>query len=318
MPYPELSVDYGLAIKVETNRGAYATPAMNADAIPLADEPTVEVGYVLPGGRDGVAVGGYGVPPGATPLGRFLRIRFRTELLGSGTAATPPRWGRLLQAFAPEVVATDVSYQPGYSDPKCLSAILEAGGKQFQGVGMVPESLVLRGNPDDARILVECTLAGKLNAAPTEQALESQSFQDTNPVPFQGACTLGGTVLTYEEFELDFRLAARPWRVDRNTTDPLLFGVVTNVKPRLTLPAEVIALSGHDVFARQAAQQTALALSQTLGTTTGRKYVITADHAAIAAGEALGMRSKNGMVYYGLVLDIQRPASGTWLKVSHS
>ena len=318
MPYPELSVNYGLALKVETNQGTYATPTMAADAIPLAEEPTIEVGYILPGAREGLAVGGYGAPPNANPLGRYGRIRFRTELLGSGTAATPPRWARLLQPFAPEVIATDVSYQPGYSTPKCLSAILELGGKQFQLVGAVPEQLTIRGDATEARVFVEGTLAGKLNAAPTEQALEAQTFQDTNPVPFQGALTVGGTVIKYAEFVLDFGLASLPWRVERNTADPLIFGVVTNVHPKLTFPGEVEALATHDPFTRQSAQQTALALSQTLGTTSGRKYVITADHLAVAAGEALGFQAKDGILYYGLTLEVKRPATGTFLKLSHA
>ncbi|HWO88452.1 MAG TPA: hypothetical protein VNL98_04805 [Gemmatimonadales bacterium] len=315
MPYPELTVNYGLALKVETTRGTYATPTMAADAIPLAEEPTVEHGYVLPGGRDGVAVGGYGVPPSANPLGRYCRIRFTTELLGSGTATTPPRWARLLQCFAPETVGvSDVSYQPGLSDPKSLSGLVQWGGKQFTIVGAVPESLVIRGAADSPRIMVEATVAGKMQAAPTEQALEAQTFQATNPVPFTGAFTVGGVALKYDEFELDFGLTTRPWRIDAGN---LLFGVVTQVNPRITFPGEVEALSTHDPFARQAAPQTALAFSQRLGTTAGNRYLLTGDHVEYVGDAPLPLQSRNGLLYYGLTLRFTRPASGTWMKLSH-
>jgi hypothetical protein len=291
---------------------------MAADAIPLAQEPDVEHGYVLPGLRDGVAVGGYGVPPSANPLGRFGRVRFLTELLGSAVATTPPRWARILQTFAPEVVgAGDVSYQPGTSAEKALSVLIQRANKQFQLVGAVPESLVLRGSPDQAKCLIECTLAGKLNAAPTEQALEAQTFQNTDPVPFQGALTVGATVLIYEEFELDFGLTARPWRVDRNTTDPLLHGLVTQVIPRITFPAEVEALATHDPFGRQAAPQTARAFSQRIGTTAGKRLLITGDHAEYVGDAPIPLRTQNGLLYYNLSLRFAKPSTGTWLKLSH-
>ena len=317
MGYPELGVNYGLALKVESTRGTYATPTMAADAIPLAGEPSVECGYVLPGGRDGVAVGGYGIPPSANPLGQFARVRFTTELLGSTVVTTPPRWGRLLQPFAPEVVGgADVSYQPGTSAEKSLSALVQWAGKQYTLAGAVPETLMLRGAPDSPRIMIDCTLAGKMQAAPTEQALEAQTFQNTDPVPFRGALSVAAVPLIYEEFELDFGLTARPWRVDRNTTDPLLFGIITQVNPRITFPTEVIALATFNPFAQQAAPQTALAFSQRLGATAGKQYLITGSHVEHVGDAPIGVRANNGYMFYGLTLRFAKPASGTWLKVA--
>jgi hypothetical protein len=215
------------------------------------------------------------------------------------------------------VGASDVSYEPSASAGKTLSVLVEWGGKQFQLVGAVPERLVLRGNADSPRVLIECTIAGKLNADPTEIGVESQTFQAMNPVPFQGALTVGGTTLIYDEFELDFGLTARPWRVDRNTTDPLLFGVVTQVRPRIRFPAEVVALSSHDPFARVANAQTALAFSQRLGTTAGNRLLITGGHVTYAGDQPLPLRVRDGLVYYDVTLDFAKPASGVWIKLSH-
>lgn len=316
MPYPELTINYGLAIAVETTRGVYASPTMANDALPLADEPEIEHGWALVGDRTGVAVGGFGVPASANPLGRFARVTFRTELLGSGAATTPPRWARILQTFMTETVgASDVSYQPDSSNPKTLSVLVQHGGKQFQLVGAVPERLVVRGAPDASRVLIECTLAGKLNAAPTEQALQSQGFQNTNPVAFTGACTVGGTTMRYEQFEVDFGVEARPFRVDRNSD--IVFGVVTQVNPRIRFPAEVEALTTHDPFARAAATQTALAFSQRLGNAAGHRYLITGDHVEYVSSRPLRFASREGILYYDLELRFARPASGTWFKLSH-
>lgn len=317
MPYPELGVHYGLAVKVETTRGVWAAPAMATDAIPLAKEPTVTYGYELRGDREGAAVGGLGAPSSAAPLGRSARVRFTTELMGSGTATTPPRWARLLRPFMTETVGvSDVSYVPSSAAAATLSVLVEWAGKSFQIVGAVPESLVIRGAADSPRVLIECTLAGKLNAAPSELALEAQSFQANTPTPFQGALTVAGTALKYQEFELDFGLRARPWRVDRNVSDPLLFGVVTQVDPRITFPVEVEALGTFDPFSIQAVPGTARAFSQRLGTTSGNRFLITGDFVEIL-GDPFELSSQDGIMYYNLSFRFAKPASGTWFKISH-
>lgn len=318
---PELNVNYGLAIKVETTPGTWAAPTMATDALRLAGEPEVSVGYVYPGGREGAAVGGYGIPPSAKPLGRWCRVTFEHELVGSGTATTPPRWGRLLQTFMTETVgASDVSYQPSAAQKKTLSVLVQYANKEFQIRGAVPEELRLVGSPNDGRVLVRATLAGILNAAPTEKALDAQTFgaQGSTPTPFAGAFTVGGTTMIYQEFELDFGITAVPWRTDRNQSDILLEGVVVQVNPRITFPPEVVALSTHDPFARQAAPTTALAFSQRLGTSAGNRYLITGDYVEYDPSEPLPLRSNNGLVYYSpLVLRFARPASGIWFKIAH-
>jgi len=321
MANPELNVNYGFAVKVESTAGTYATPTMADDALRLAEEPEVEIGYVLPGGRDGVAVGGYGVPPSAKPLGQYGRVTIATELVGSGAVDTPPRWGRLLQTFMSETIngATNVQYVPAASQKKSLSLLIQHANKQVTIRGAVPESLRMVGSPDEARVIVRATLAGILQASPTEQALESQTFgaQGVTPAPFTGAFTVGATVMVYEEFDLDFGVAARPWRIDRNQASGLLHGIVTQVNPRISFPPEVVALATHDPFVRQTAPQTALAFSQRLGNTATNQYLLEGDHVEYDPAEALPLRSNNGMVYYSPInLRFARPASGTWFRVT--
>lgn len=321
---PELSINYGLALKVETTAGTWAAPTMAADALRLAGEPSVSIRYVLPGDRDGVAVAGYGVPPGATPLGRVARITFSTELVGSGTAGTPPRWGRILQTFMTETIVgtptpTNIDYEPSAAQRKTLSVLLEHANKKIEVRGAIPESLQLAGPTDEARVLVNCTLVGIVNSDPVELALEAQTFGDqaATPSPFTGAFTVGGTAMKYEQFELDFGLSVRPWRLDRNLSDVLAPGLVTQVNPRVRFPGEVEALAAHDPFTRQKTPTTALAYSQRLGTTAGNRYLVTGSHVEYQPGEELGFRTENGIVYYDLSLRFVRPASGTWFKISH-
>lgn len=322
MASPELSVNYGFAVKVETTAGTYITPTMADDALRLAEEPEVEIGYVLPGGRDGVAVAGYGVPPSAKPLGQYGRVTIATELVGSGVVDTPPRWGRLLQPFMSETVnaGTNVQYVPAASQKKSLSLLIEHANKLVKIRGAVPESIRLVGSPDEARVLVRATLAGALEASPTEGALESQTFgaQGATPTPFVGAFQLGGVVMVYEEFDLDFGIAARPWRIDRNQASGLIHGIVTQVNPRITFPPELTAIATHDPFARQTAPQTPVVYSHRLGNTATNQYIIEADHVEYDPAEAIPLRSNNGMVYYSpITLRFARPSSGVWFRVTH-
>lgn len=319
---PELAVNYGLALNVESTAGTWGNPAMATDALRLAEEPEVEVGYVLPGGREQVAVGGFGTPPSATPLGRFGRISFATELVGSGTVDTAPRWARILETFMAETVnaSTNVQYNPSAAQKKTLSLLIQHGGLEYQIRGAVPEQLRLEGSPDAARVMIRGTIAGILNAGPSAQALEAQTFgaQGATPTPFIGAFTINAVVMIYEEFQFDFGLEARAHRVDRNETSGLKHGIVTQTNPTVNFPPEVVALGTHDPFAAQADPTTARAYSQRLGDTAGNQYIITADHAEYDAAEAIPLRSNNGVLYYSpLNIRIKRPASGTFLQIQH-
>lgn len=322
MSAPEQSVLKALAIKAEATAGTFSTPTMAADAVRILRPGTIAWGHAIPGLRTGVVTGGYGRPPSAPPTGRWLRIELEMELVGSGTAATAPKpgFGLLLDPFMAEAVTTVVDYSFSATQKKTFSVLAQDGGKEFEGRGMVPTRLMLRGPVDDGRILIAATIEGILNIDPVEQALEAQTYnnQAATPLIFGGATvmTVGGTALIVRSFELDFRLQARPWRVNRNVAGNLVHGIVTQANPIIRCPAEVDALATHNPFTRQSAPQTALAFSLTLGSAAGNKYVITADHVEYDPNN-IGWSEEDMLRMYDLELGFPRPSGGNWFKISH-
>lgn len=323
MSAPELTINSGVAIKDEgATPGTWAAPTMAADALRIVGPPTPRWGYALPAQRENVVTGGYGSPPSAPPSGRWFTCEFEYELTGSGTNDTPPRAGRIFLPFMSEtpVVSTSVDYEPSAAAKKTLSVLVQDAGKEYQGRGCVPTSLRIRGPNDDGRIFGVVTLAGILNADPTEQALEAQTFGDqvATPLVFGGATVMsvGGTALIFRSLELDFGLVAQGWRIDRNQAGNLAHGIVTQVRPMIRFPAEVDALATHNPFTRQAAPQTALAFSLQLGSAAGNQYLITGDHIEYDPNN-LGLSDENQIRMYDLELGFARPDAGTWFKISH-
>jgi hypothetical protein len=318
MTNPELSVNYGLALEIEAEAGTWDAPTMAANAIRLAQRPRFSWGYALPGRREGVAVAGYGIPPSAAPGGRFGRIEAVFELTGSGTAATAPRLGEILETFMTEEVTTVVDYEISAAVKKTLSLLFQQANMAAQIRGAVPERLVIRGPDSENRCFLEATIAGILDVAIAEQAIEAQTFGDqaATPAEFQGALTVGTTPMIYDSFELDLGLQARPYRIDRSDTSHLVHGIVTQVNPVLRFPGEVVALSVHNPFTRQADPATALALSLTVGTVAGNTFLFTGDHVEYDP-ENVTLEDRDLLEYWGLELGIRKPASGTWLKISH-
>ena len=322
MSAPELSVNYGVAIAEETTPGTYITPAAATDALRVSAMPSPAWGHALPAQRQGSAVGGYGRPPSAPPSGRWFAVDFECELVGSGVVDTEPRFGRLLLPFMSEAVvaSTSVNYNPSAAQKTSLSVLVQDGNKQYQGRGCVPTSLRIRGPDNDGRVIAAVRLEGILNGDPTEQALEAQTFGGQVAIPpiFGGSSifTVGATALIFRSFELDFGLRARGYRIDRNQAGNLAHGIVTGIAPVIRFPAEVDALATHNPFTRQSAPETALAFSLTIGSVAGNTYIITADHVEYDPNN-IGWSDDDGLRVYDLELGFVRPASGTYLQISH-
>ena len=158
---PETFVDFGVAIELEATPGVWDAPTMAGAAVRLANRPTLRWEWMAPGGREGVSVGGYGIPPSAAPRGRLARLEAELELVGSGTAGTAPRWTRILETFNTHTdTATENDFTPAASTKKALSVLFQDANKEYQLRGAVPERLVIRGPDRENRIIVATTLVG--------------------------------------------------------------------------------------------------------------------------------------------------------------
>lgn len=120
-----------LLVKVESNNGVDVTPAV-ADAILVeAAEPSFEIGFA-----ERPIINGGSVDALPIRTTRKVSCAVTVRLRGSGTAATAPKWARLLQAagFKP-TAGTDVDITPDTSEKKTVSAYLYSGGHLYKMIG---------------------------------------------------------------------------------------------------------------------------------------------------------------------------------------
>lgn len=317
---PELSTQFGIAVELEANAGTWDAPTMAANALRLAQRPGFRWGYAASGERPNTSVGGFGTPPSAGHGGRWGRLSIMHRMAGSGDNDTPPALAEILQTFMAETInaGTSVEYVPSTAQKKAVSILHQMGNKEVQLRGAIPERLIIRGPEDQNFVVMEADMVGNMDVAVAEKAIDAMTFANQASVPaeFRGAMTVGGTAMIFDSFELDFGITAVPYRISRAETSHLLFGVVTQINPVLRFPGEVVALSAHNPFTRMAAPATPLALSLAFGTAAGNIFTITADHAEYVPEGSLVDRQ--ALEYYDMTLAIRRPASGTFLKITHT
>lgn len=109
--------------KVETTAGTDASPTGGADAVLLAEPPTITPLEATNVNRD--LIRGYFGGSEQLVATAFKRLEMTVELAGSGTAATAPQWGDLLLgcAFAESLLSTPnrVEYTPISTSLKTLT-----------------------------------------------------------------------------------------------------------------------------------------------------------------------------------------------------
>lgn len=317
----ERIIAQAVAVKKETTQGTWAAPTMAVDALRWGPTPPIFTwGFALIGKSDGFSTGGFGRPLSADPRARWGAVQISTPFSGSGVALTPPHLTRLFEPFmsvTPLVAEVDSVIVD--TDQDTLSILVQAGEKEFQLRGATPERMVLRGAVGRPCFL-ETTYVGIMDVDPINKVLDAITYNNQllpPPVPLGASIlTLGGTALSFRSFELDFRLQAQTPRemVNGNVLAGLEPGLVTQVDPILRLPSKVVALATHDVFTRHKTPSSALALSLTIGSAVGSRWIITADHVEYDPEET-GWHDEGSLFFYDLVCGVIRPSSGIWLRI---
>ena len=138
---------------------------------------------------NGVA-GEAGSWPGVSGGIRSAVIKISVPLIGSGTPATPPSWGKLLKdvaGFVEAIVAlTSVSYtysKAGFT--KALTCILNIDGKQHMIHGARARSVEIVGNNGEYLIL-RVEFLGVYNEPSDVAAFASVSYESTKAIAILG------------------------------------------------------------------------------------------------------------------------------------
>lgn len=208
MSNPRREKSVVLLIKLEAIYGVDAMPTAAVNAVEATDvsftvieREQVENDYYLPyNGHQGVRWGA-----------KWQKITFSVDLVGSGTAGTPPAFGALLKACSMAeviVAAAKVTYQRAtdMASPSVVAYFIR-DGKKYVGVGGRGTWKISAAASRRAKIVFEFTLlVGGLpsDIAPPVPVLtawrRSVVFSSATVPVF----TLGGTSVKAETFEIDF------------------------------------------------------------------------------------------------------------------
>lgn len=153
---------------------------------------------------------------GSIPAELHARIQFDVELVGSGTAGTPPAIGPLLRGFGTDetiVPDTSVMYNPISEDPESASAYMMFGpmlfrllGSRLTGTLMVSASAIPK---------VRCTMLG-LFSPPVDQTFPTTADFSAFRKPRVASSLnsnrveIDGTPFVTRSLELDFGVQIEP------------------------------------------------------------------------------------------------------------
>lgn len=215
------------------------------------------------------------------PSGLHVMFTASFELVGSGTAGTPPAWAPLLRSCAAaEVITanTSVEYSPITENPESLLLGFWVGDTRHLINGARSSavlSISAAGIPE-ARV----TITG-LYTRPTETARVAPVLTGFRPPQIATNAntpvfTIGGTAFTLRNYELDLGNDVQP---------RMLIGqeriIIVNRAERLRAQVEAVPLTTYDPFAKAETQDTAAVVIEH-GTVAGRKIKIEVPYAAQA------------------------------------
>lgn len=119
--------------------------------------------------------------------GRLLQVTFDVEIKGSGAAGTAPEFGKLLRACGlgeTIVASTSVTYAPVSTGFESVTLYLYEDGKRIILTGC--RGTVSFAATSGERIVASFTMTGH-EAAQTDVALATPTYDSTEPPPFNGA-----------------------------------------------------------------------------------------------------------------------------------
>ncbi len=209
---------------------------------------------------------------------------FQTELKGSGTAGTAPKYGPLLKSCGMAeaiVAATSVTYTPASASvPSLTMAIVSDGLKTtisgargtVKGIGKIGEPYML-----------EFSFQGVFQGTVDQTSIAGITYDTPDPISFMGAniLTLGAINPTFNSFNFDIGNTIA-MRDNANSAKGYLSALITGRKGTFHIDPEAVAIATYDYFGNATAgtsQQISFALTGTAGniaTVTIPKAYITA------------------------------------------
>lgn len=256
----------GVLFKTEVTSGTDSIPTGAADAVRLANVPTVEYGYLESGNRDDVVIPQLGRIGRAAPAGNFGRLTVRLEVRGaaavySSSVKPEPHALFLCSGLDAQLVTTAGVEAYNYFSVDVAIATgtcyVYTANKLIKLVGCVVNwdlaaTALQRG-------FLDFTITGRVTSV-TEAAVPALTFQSSSPPLFHSSTTVIGTyssgaasdplVVRSAALHLGNTLTERP---SAGATDGLIGWTITDRIPRQDMVVEVPLLTSFDAFAQSKA-----------------------------------------------------------------
>ena len=299
-----------LACKIEATEGT-AESLTNAEAIlamNVSFKPVIAMKT-----RENIAssISSFSQVPGA----RSAVLEFDVEYKGSGTAATPPAWGKLLKACGfGETIAATVTYVPASTSISSMTLALYNDGmiyKLWGARGNVSLKLV----KGDYGIL-HFTFTGADFSITDGALLASVTYESTKPQPFMGASSF--TIDSYAalvsslEFNMNNTVTLRPSIIASSGN---FSAVITNRAPSLSLDPEGILVATYDFFGKLRSGNEGAIAACVVGAAAGNTLTLTAPKVQYTGGS---LADRSGIRSFGITCQLNRNAGDDEISIVHS
>ncbi|MFA5354211.1 MAG: phage tail tube protein [Thermodesulfovibrionales bacterium] len=287
-----------ICAKVETTYGVDASPSTTTDAIltgPVKFQvltKKAERKVVLP----------YFGQLNSILIGEGVKLSFSVEIRASGVLGTAPRIGALMRAynFTQTITAgTKVDYDPNSSqDGESVTIYFYQDGQLFKTLGNLGTSMKLNGKTNEiASLDLEFTGMWGGPASITDTAFPSSiTYGDSDPLIFAASVSVDSYagILDTLEFTLAPKLAKR---ANANSSNGVYRYSATDRALTGSWDPEVVSLSTFNPWVSAFANAPG-AVSATLGTTAGKKCIITMP--GVVKDDAPGLGDREGIATYSI------------------
>jgi hypothetical protein len=184
-------------------------------------------------------------------------IAFKTILTGAAAAAASPRWSEAFEACGVlEAVAANVQFSPLTQGIPSVTISFErkdsaTTSKRVVLVGCRGTAKII--GEVGGRVVVEWEFTGGLTTQTDETPIGALSFDDTQPIAFQGSTfTVGGVVLNPKTFEFDLGNSVQPL-FDASKSNGIIGGIIDSKDPTLQIDPIDTAVAFYDYHGKMIA-----------------------------------------------------------------
>lgn len=218
--------------------------------------------------------------PKSIPGVKIMTLDIKVEVKGSGTAATPPSWGKLLRGCGyKETVAATVAYAPDSddADSDTLTMCVRLDGRDYKMYGA-------RGN---ARLTAaannimywEFSFQGIFSAESDTALFTGITYESTLPQPFRATSTTfnfgtAWTTAVFSQFALDLGNVVS-LRSNANSATGLAYAQIVERDPNGTFDLDATLKATQDLYGFRDTPTTG-SLAMSLGSVAGNQFAFAA------------------------------------------